>query len=160
MIIWLILQGIALEHGLILVDTKYEFGKANDGSVVLIDEVCHLLWSTDLSLSYTYTLMLTQSNIVVIGLHFLFWNFRCTLLIQADIGLPILMMNAFRMVLNLKMLIRFVICYVMFANYLCSIITCVCVNVRFHGYINVSCTTCDLFSLVGLCMSLRLLMVD
>nr|POE67580.1 phosphoribosylaminoimidazole-succinocarboxamide synthase, chloroplastic [Quercus suber] len=30
---------IALEHGLILVDTKYEFGKANDGSVVLIDEV-------------------------------------------------------------------------------------------------------------------------
>lgn len=160
MIIWLILQRIALEHGLILVDTKYEFGKANDGSVVLIDEVCHLLWSTDLSLSYTYTLMLTQSNIIVIGLHFLFWNFRCTLLIQADIGLPILMMNAFRMVLNLKMLIRFVICYVMFANYLCSIITCVCVNVRFHRYIHVSCTTCDLFSLVGLCMSRRLLMVD
>ncbi|KAM4069190.1 hypothetical protein ACJW30_12G072100 [Castanea mollissima] len=32
-------QHIALEHGLILVDTKYEFGKANDGSVVLIDEV-------------------------------------------------------------------------------------------------------------------------
>lgn len=32
-------QRIALEHGLILVDTKYEFGKANDGSVVLIDEV-------------------------------------------------------------------------------------------------------------------------
>ena len=43
LIIWLILQRIALEHGLILVDTKYEFGKANDGSVVLIDEVCHLL---------------------------------------------------------------------------------------------------------------------
>ena len=136
MIIWLILQGIALEHGLILVDTKYEFGKANDGSVVLIDEVCHLLWSTDLSLSYTYTLMLTQSNIVVIGLHFLFWNFRCTLLIQADIGLPILMRNAFRMVLNLKMLIRCVICYVMFACYLCSIIfVFVGVNVRFYGCI-------------------------
>ncbi|XP_054799706.1 phosphoribosylaminoimidazole-succinocarboxamide synthase, chloroplastic isoform X2 [Prosopis cineraria] len=32
-------QRVALEHGLILVDTKYEFGKANDGSILLIDEV-------------------------------------------------------------------------------------------------------------------------
>ncbi|KAF5444800.1 hypothetical protein F2P56_033900 [Juglans regia] len=32
-------QSVALEHGLILVDTKYEFGKADDGSVLLIDEV-------------------------------------------------------------------------------------------------------------------------
>ncbi|KAF7829975.1 phosphoribosylaminoimidazole-succinocarboxamide synthase, chloroplastic [Senna tora] len=32
-------QSVALEHGLILVDTKYEFGKANDGSILLIDEV-------------------------------------------------------------------------------------------------------------------------
>ncbi|KAI9117822.1 hypothetical protein K1719_011237 [Acacia pycnantha] len=32
-------QHVALEHGLILVDTKYEFGKANDGSILLIDEV-------------------------------------------------------------------------------------------------------------------------
>lgn len=32
-------QRVALEHGLILVDTKYEFGKAPDGSVLLIDEV-------------------------------------------------------------------------------------------------------------------------
>ncbi|KAK7385352.1 hypothetical protein VNO78_31068 [Psophocarpus tetragonolobus] len=32
-------QQVALEHGLILVDTKYEFGKANDGSIMLIDEV-------------------------------------------------------------------------------------------------------------------------
>ncbi|XP_039053170.1 phosphoribosylaminoimidazole-succinocarboxamide synthase, chloroplastic-like [Hibiscus syriacus] len=32
-------QVIALEHGLILVDTKYEFGKSSDGSIVLIDEV-------------------------------------------------------------------------------------------------------------------------
>ncbi|XP_075497856.1 phosphoribosylaminoimidazole-succinocarboxamide synthase, chloroplastic-like [Primulina tabacum] len=32
-------QRIAMEHGLILVDTKYEFGKGSDGSVVLIDEV-------------------------------------------------------------------------------------------------------------------------
>ena len=32
-------QQVALEHGLILVDTKYEFGKAPDGSILLIDEV-------------------------------------------------------------------------------------------------------------------------
>ncbi|XP_050212703.1 phosphoribosylaminoimidazole-succinocarboxamide synthase, chloroplastic [Mercurialis annua] len=32
-------QRVALEHGLILVDTKYEFGKSTDGSVLLIDEV-------------------------------------------------------------------------------------------------------------------------
>ncbi|XP_073155262.1 phosphoribosylaminoimidazole-succinocarboxamide synthase, chloroplastic-like [Henckelia pumila] len=32
-------QHVALEHGLILVDTKYEFGKGSDGAVVLIDEV-------------------------------------------------------------------------------------------------------------------------
>eukprot|EP00250_Pteridium_aquilinum_P003117 c13448_g1_i1 orf=200-1345(+) len=32
-------QQIAEKHGLILVDTKYEFGKAPDGSILLIDEV-------------------------------------------------------------------------------------------------------------------------
>ncbi|CAK9163592.1 unnamed protein product [Ilex paraguariensis] len=32
-------QRVALEHGLILVDTKYEFGKGCDGTVLLIDEV-------------------------------------------------------------------------------------------------------------------------
>jgi len=32
-------QQVALQAGLILVDTKYEFGRANDGRVVLIDEV-------------------------------------------------------------------------------------------------------------------------
>ncbi|AES98177.1 putative phosphoribosylaminoimidazolesuccinocarboxamide synthase [Medicago truncatula] len=32
-------QQVASDHGLILVDTKYEFGKANDGSILLIDEV-------------------------------------------------------------------------------------------------------------------------
>ncbi|KAI5064054.1 hypothetical protein GOP47_0020724 [Adiantum capillus-veneris] len=32
-------QQVAAEHGLILVDTKYEFGKAPDGSILLIDEV-------------------------------------------------------------------------------------------------------------------------
>ena len=30
---------IAAERGLILVDTKYEFGKTNDGKIVLIDEI-------------------------------------------------------------------------------------------------------------------------
>jgi len=32
-------QQIADEKGLILVDTKYEFGKTNDGNIVLIDEI-------------------------------------------------------------------------------------------------------------------------
>ncbi|PON63424.1 Phosphoribosylaminoimidazole-succinocarboxamide synthase [Parasponia andersonii] len=32
-------QRVAQEHGLILVDTKYEFGKGLDGSILLIDEV-------------------------------------------------------------------------------------------------------------------------
>ncbi|EXB75574.1 Phosphoribosylaminoimidazole-succinocarboxamide synthase [Morus notabilis] len=32
-------QRVAREHGLILVDTKYEFGKGRDGSILLIDEV-------------------------------------------------------------------------------------------------------------------------
>ena len=32
-----------MEHGLVLVDTKYEFGKANDGSILLIDEVNSIL---------------------------------------------------------------------------------------------------------------------
>lgn len=38
-IISLELQDVALDHGLILVDTKYEFGKGSDGSILLIDEV-------------------------------------------------------------------------------------------------------------------------
>ncbi|PHT95180.1 Phosphoribosylaminoimidazole-succinocarboxamide synthase [Capsicum annuum] len=32
-------QRVALDHGLILVDTKYEFGKGPDGQIYLIDEV-------------------------------------------------------------------------------------------------------------------------
>lgn len=32
-------QEVALKHGLLLVDTKYEFGKTADGTIVLIDEV-------------------------------------------------------------------------------------------------------------------------
>ncbi|KAK1295185.1 hypothetical protein QJS10_CPA16g00614 [Acorus calamus] len=32
-------QHVASENGLILVDTKYEFGKASDGTILLIDEV-------------------------------------------------------------------------------------------------------------------------
>lgn len=48
------LQCVALEHGLILVDTKYEFGKSADGSVLLIDEVS-LAHSLSLSLSLVHT---------------------------------------------------------------------------------------------------------
>lgn len=32
-------QQVALNNGLILVDTKYEFGKTADGTIMLIDEV-------------------------------------------------------------------------------------------------------------------------
>ncbi|OAY76001.1 Phosphoribosylaminoimidazole-succinocarboxamide synthase, chloroplastic [Ananas comosus] len=32
-------QQVALENGLLLVDTKYEFGKGSDGTIFLIDEV-------------------------------------------------------------------------------------------------------------------------
>ncbi len=32
-------QKVAAEHGLILVDTKYEFGKDEEGKIRLIDEV-------------------------------------------------------------------------------------------------------------------------
>lgn len=33
------LQQVALENGLLLVDTKYEFGKGPDGKILLVDEV-------------------------------------------------------------------------------------------------------------------------
>lgn len=49
------LQGVAMEHGLILVDTKYEFGKASDGTIMSIDEVKILLFLTDSSLLYINT---------------------------------------------------------------------------------------------------------
>lgn len=35
-------QEVALKHGLLLVDTKYEFGRTSDGTIVLIDEVKYL----------------------------------------------------------------------------------------------------------------------
>lgn len=41
----LYLQNVAQEHGLILVDTKYEFGKASDGTILLVDEVSAIQWS-------------------------------------------------------------------------------------------------------------------
>ncbi|RZS22277.1 hypothetical protein BHM03_00055023 [Ensete ventricosum] len=37
---------VALENGLILVDTKYEFGKGADGTIMLIDEVGYAVWSS------------------------------------------------------------------------------------------------------------------
>lgn len=42
---------MALEHGLLLVDTKYEFGKTSDGTIVLIDEVKCLLFVVESSFS-------------------------------------------------------------------------------------------------------------
>ena len=32
-------QQLAVERGLLLVDTKYEFGRAADGSILLVDEI-------------------------------------------------------------------------------------------------------------------------
>ncbi|ONI35259.1 hypothetical protein PRUPE_1G526100 [Prunus persica] len=46
-------QRVALEHGLILVDTKYEFGKGKDGSILLIDEV-HTPDSSRYWIAHTY----------------------------------------------------------------------------------------------------------
>uniref|UniRef100_A0A2P2L5Y2 phosphoribosylaminoimidazolesuccinocarboxamide synthase n=1 Tax=Rhizophora mucronata TaxID=61149 RepID=A0A2P2L5Y2_RHIMU len=46
-------QKVALEHGLILVDTKYEFGKGSDGSVLLLDEV-HTPDSSRFWIAYSY----------------------------------------------------------------------------------------------------------
>ena len=51
------LQRVASEHGMILVDTKYEFGKAPDGSVLLIDEVLLSLLHT-----YLHTQLVTISS--------------------------------------------------------------------------------------------------
>ena len=55
----LCLQHVAQEHGLILVDTKYEFGKGRDGSIVLIDEVLkfflHIFIAHSLSFSFIVT---------------------------------------------------------------------------------------------------------
>lgn len=45
---------MALENGLLLVDTKYEFGKAADGTIMLIDEVRN---SISLSLSFSMLLI-------------------------------------------------------------------------------------------------------
>ncbi|XP_010277651.2 PREDICTED: phosphoribosylaminoimidazole-succinocarboxamide synthase, chloroplastic [Nelumbo nucifera] len=46
-------QRVALEHGLILVDTKYEFGKGSDGTILLIDEV-HTPDSSRYWISHSY----------------------------------------------------------------------------------------------------------
>lgn len=46
-------QRVASEHGLILVDTKYEFGKGSDGTILLIDEV-HTPDSSRYWISHSY----------------------------------------------------------------------------------------------------------
>lgn len=70
------LQRVALEHGLILVDTKYEFGKGHDGSVLLIDEVCssfeYFHFSLSLADSPLHMSTSTQIKTYLIGLWFLF----------------------------------------------------------------------------------------
>lgn len=91
------MQRVALDHGLILVDTKYEFGKGADGKIYLIDEVSDSflvpLWQ------WFYFSQLRP--------HHLLPTFRCIHLTQADIGLLILIRNAFRVVLSLKISTRF-----------------------------------------------------
>ena len=120
------IQRVALEHGLILVDTKYEFGKGSDGAILLIDEVrCRFHEKIPCSLSYTHHTRkhvhthisvcahagMKSSHKLTVNDEFciLFCNFRCIHLIRVDIGLPILMSNAFRMVLNLKISTRCVV---------------------------------------------------
>lgn len=103
--IWLTFQQVALEHGLILVDTKYEFGKANDGSIMLIDEVqCYPWWMMHSVFSHALTDYVYKCD------NFFFPNSRSILLIQVDIGLPILTWSAFKMVLSLKILTRYFMC--------------------------------------------------
>lgn len=95
----LALQHVAADHGLILVDTKYEFGKGHDGSILLIDEVkfhiCLLSLSLSLSIDRLIDILLIPELVC-----------RCILLTQVDIGSVSLMRNGFRMVWNLKMWIR------------------------------------------------------
>lgn len=54
-------QEVAQRHGLILVDTKYEFGKDRDGNILLIDEV-HTPDSSRYWLSSTYEERLAQGR--------------------------------------------------------------------------------------------------
>lgn len=123
MLMSLRLQRVALEHGLILVDTKYEFGKDSDGSILLIDEVRNQRLRNNyysLSLSLIHINLHKYTNIILTS----FCNSRCIHLTQAGTGLLILMKSAFRMVLNLKMLIRSVFLFLMFACYLSSMYMC------------------------------------
>ncbi|GAB4844949.1 Phosphoribosylaminoimidazole-succinocarboxamide synthase (SAICAR synthetase) [Ancistrocladus abbreviatus] len=46
-------QHVALDHGLVLVDTKYEFGKGSDGTILLVDEV-HTPDSSRYWIAHTY----------------------------------------------------------------------------------------------------------
>jgi phosphoribosylaminoimidazole-succinocarboxamide synthase len=52
-------QKVAAEHGLILVDTKYEFGVASDGEILLIDEI-HTPDSSRYWLADSYAARLAQ----------------------------------------------------------------------------------------------------
>ena len=65
--IMIFFQRVAKEHGLILVDTKYEFGRSSDGSILLIDEV-----SLILSLSFPIISLLNAQFIRIIYLYTLY----------------------------------------------------------------------------------------
>ncbi len=54
-------QEIAKEHGLILVDTKYEFGKDTEGNIMLIDEI-HTPDSSRYWLADTYEQNITEKK--------------------------------------------------------------------------------------------------
>jgi phosphoribosylaminoimidazole-succinocarboxamide synthase len=54
-------QGVAAEHGLILVDTKYEFGRDENGVIRIIDEV-HTPDSSRFWLSTSYALRLAEGK--------------------------------------------------------------------------------------------------
>ncbi|KAG7537191.1 SAICAR synthetase/ADE2 N-terminal [Arabidopsis suecica] len=51
-----LLQRVAMEHGLILVDIKYEFGRSSDGSILLIDEI-HIPDSSRYCLAGSYEVL-------------------------------------------------------------------------------------------------------
>lgn len=57
---------MAFEHGLILVDTKYEFGKASDGTVLLIDEVRYHF--------YYPLVLLSQQILLYEDSYFILWS--------------------------------------------------------------------------------------
>ena len=83
-------------------DTKYEFGRSSDGSILLIDEVS---FNTSSFFPYHLSFECTvYSNHLLVHI-----VYRFIRRMQADTGLLVPMKSASRKVLSLKMLIRSVI---------------------------------------------------